>query len=72
MLRQIADQLYRLHRLKPAGLPRRPFFDLMHEKWGGLAQQVLEGDLDIFPDNEAALCESLRELYSPDTLAMAK
>ncbi len=72
ILRQIADQLYRLHQLQPPGLPQRPFFDLMHEKWGRLAQQVLEGDLDVFPDNEASLCPSLRELYSPDTLTMVK
>lgn len=72
VLRQIADRLYRLHQLTPEGLPQRPFFDLMFEKWGGLARQVLEGNLDIFPQNEAALCESLRELYSPDTLSMVK
>ncbi len=72
ILRQIADRLYRLHQLSPEGLPQRPFFDMMHEKWGRLAQQVLEGDLSIFPDNEAALCESLRELYSPDTLDMVR
>ncbi|MCP3687675.1 MAG: hypothetical protein GY784_04605, partial [Gammaproteobacteria bacterium] len=49
ILRQIADRLYRLHQLNPEGLPARPFFDMMHEKWGRLAQQVLEGDLSIFP-----------------------
>ena len=71
-LRQIADQLYRLHQLRPRGLPEKPFFDMMHEKWGRLAKQVLEGDLSVFPDGEAAMCPSLRELYSPDTLAMVK
>lgn len=69
-LRQIADQLYRLHQLRPRGLPATPFFELMFEKWGRLARQVLEGDLGVFPENEAAMCPSLRELYSPDTLAM--
>ena len=72
VLRQIADRLYRLHQLRPDGLPQRSFFDLMFEKWGGLARRVLEGNLDIFPHNEAALCHSLRQLYSPDTLAMAR
>ncbi len=72
ILRQIADRLYRLHRLRPKGLPQRPFFDMMHEKWGRLAQQVLEGDLSLFPDDEAALCQSLRDLYSSDTLTMVK
>ncbi len=71
-LRQIADRLYRLHQLSPIGLPQKPFFDMMHEKWGQLAQQVLEGDLSHFPDNEAALCPSLRDLYSPETLTMVK
>ncbi|UCH41038.1 MAG: phosphotransferase [Gammaproteobacteria bacterium] len=72
ILRQIAEQLYRLHQLRPRGLPQKPFFDMMHEKWGRLAKQVLEGDLGVFPDSEAAMCASLRELYSPDTLAMVK
>ncbi len=72
VLRRIAQQLYRLHRLQPRGLPQRPFFDLMFEKWGRLAQRVLEGDLGVFPENEAAMCAELRELYSPATLAMVK
>ncbi len=71
-LRQIANRLYRLHQLSPRGLPQKPFFDMMHEKWGQLAQQVLEGDLSLFPNNEAALCQSLRDLYSPETLTMVK
>lgn len=72
ILRQIANRLYRLHQLRPNGLPQRPFFDMMHEKWGRLAKQVLEGDLSLFPDNEAAMCQSLRDLYSPETLTMVK
>ncbi len=72
VLRQIADRLHRLHRLQPRGLPGRPFFDLLFEKWGRLARRVLEGDLGVFPDNEQAMCTELRELYSPATLAMVK
>ena len=69
ILRQIADQLYRLHQLKPAGLPQRGFFDLLHEKWGGIARRVLEQESAAFPANERALCEDLRAIYSEETRA---
>lgn len=69
-LRQIAGQLHRLHQLRPDGLPARSFFTMMFEKWGRLARTVLEGDLSVFPDQEARLCESLKELYDPQTYAM--
>ncbi len=68
-LRGIADQLYRLHQLEPPNLPRRSFFELIHEKWGPLARQVLEREIDVFPPNERALCEDLRAIYSDTTLA---
>jgi thiamine kinase-like enzyme len=68
-LRQIADQLYRLHQLRPAGLPRQGFFELLHDKWGRLARRVLEQEIASFPANEQAMCEELREIYSEQTRA---
>ena len=66
-LRQIADQLYRLHQLKPAGLPQQGFFELLHEKWGRIARRVLEDEISSFPANEQAMCEDLRAIYSDQT-----
>ena len=66
-LRQIANQLYKLHQLKPDQVPNRLFFDLLQEKWGQLARRVLEEDLHQFPAEEQELCHSLREIYSPAT-----
>jgi len=66
-LRQIANQLYRFHQLKPPSLPRQDFFELLHNKWGKIAKQVLEKEIAIFPPNERAMCEELREIYSPET-----
>jgi len=71
-LQQIANQLYRLHQLRPPGLPKQVFFEMMHSKWGRLAKQTLEGDLSAFPPNERQLCEELREIYSPETLDKVK
>jgi hypothetical protein len=67
-LRQIADQLYRFHQLRPAGLPRRPLFEMVHEKWGGLAEKVLNEHRDAFPPEEREMCEGLRGIYSQETL----
>ncbi len=67
-LRQIASQLYRLHQLMPPGLPRQSLFELLHDKWGQLAKQVLKNEIDCFPPNERTMCEALREIYSPATL----
>jgi len=66
-LRQIADQLYRLHQLKPAGLPQPGLFELLHEKWGRLAQRVLEQETSAFPPNEREMCDDLRAIYSEET-----
>ncbi|MDH3634262.1 MAG: phosphotransferase [Gammaproteobacteria bacterium] len=68
-LRQIANQLYRFHQLMPTGLPRQSFFEMLHHKWGKLAKRVLEKETGSFPANEQAMCEELREIYSPDTRA---
>jgi thiamine kinase-like enzyme len=71
-LRQIANQLYRFHQLRPSSLPTEIFFQLLHDKWGSIARQVLEQKISIFPDNERRLCKELREIYSPQTLAKVK
>jgi len=68
-LRQIAKQLYRFHQLRPSVLPEKIFFQLLHEKWGRIARQVLEQKISLFPANERQMCEQLREIYSPQTLA---
>ena len=66
-LRQIANQLYRLHRLEPDGLPAQGFFELMQDKWGRIARRVLEQQIGSFPPEEQAMCEQLREIYSERT-----
>ena len=66
-LRQIANQLYKFHQLKPKTLPQAHFFEMLHDKWGKLAKDVLLNKIDLFPANEAAMCEALQEIYSPDT-----
>jgi len=66
-LQQIANQLYLFHQLKPPNLPRQSFFEMLHRKWGKLAKRVLEDESGNFPANERAMCEELREIYSPDT-----
>ncbi len=67
-LHQIADQLYRFHQLKPTSLPKKSFFELLHDKWGRIAKRVLEDNIDSFPENERLMCEELREIYSRETL----
>ena len=70
-LRQIANELYRFHQLKP-NLPGKPFFELLHEKWGKLAKEVLENKIDLFPKEERQMCEELREIYSRETFEKVK
>ncbi len=67
-LRKIADQLYRFHHIDAPALPSEPFFELLHAHWGRLAKQVLEEEIDTFPDNEQRLGEELREIYSDETM----
>ena len=71
-LRQIADQLYRLHQVRPQGLPSQGFFELMQDKWGQLAKQVLEQRISSFPANEQVMCEQLRDIYSERTRALVR
>jgi len=67
-LRQIANQLYKFHQLRPTSLPRHSFFELLHQKWGSLAKQVLEVEFEKFPANERQMCHELRQIYSEETL----
>ena len=66
-LRGIARELHRFHSLRPSGLPREDFFERLHLKWGQLAKRVLEQEQAAFPDQERALCEPLRAIYSEET-----
>ncbi len=66
-LRGIADALYRLHQLRPEGLPEAGFFELLHHKWGVQARDVLHGNRAQFPPEERALCEELSEILSDET-----
>ncbi|MCP5075235.1 MAG: phosphotransferase [Rhodobacteraceae bacterium] len=71
-LRKIANELYRFHQLRPASLPGELFFEMLHLKWGQIARHVLEESSDVFPANEQQMCEELRQIYSPETLAKVK
>ena len=72
ILRRIANELYRFHQLTPAGLPAGSFFDMLHAQWGEMARCILVDRIDVFPANEQAMCEELREIYSPATLAKVR
>ncbi len=66
--RGIANELYRLHQLRPDGLPSRTFFELLHEQWGEMARSVLGERRDEFPSDERSLCDDLTEIYSDATI----
>lgn len=68
-LRKIADQLWRFHQLTPDWLPKQSFFELLHTQWGAMAYDVLVNQRDHFPRNEQVMCDLLREIYAPETLA---
>ncbi len=72
ILRKIANELYRFHQLSPPGLPDKMFFEMLYNQWGQIARHVLEEKVSVFPPNEQRLCEELREIYSPQTLAKVK
>lgn len=72
VLRGIADQLHRLHRLEPRGLPQDDFFTLLHRKWGPLADRVLTEQLDVFPEEERPLGVALRAITSEETHAKVR
>lgn len=64
VLRQIAQQLHRLHQTRPVDLPRQSFFGLLRARWGPLAEAVL-AQKHRFPAREHSLCDDLRELLDP-------
>ncbi len=72
ILNRIAEQLVRLHRLEPPGLPREGFFALLHHKWGGLARFVLEDCRHRFPAREQPLCDELGAIFSQETARMVQ
>ncbi len=67
--RGIADELYRLHRLEPDGLPGGTFFELLTEKWGGPARASLDEGRRTLPADEREMCDDLAEIWSADTTA---
>ncbi len=67
--RKAAAELYRLHQLEPEGLPEPTFFELLHEKWGPMARQVLGSNREAFPPDEQKMCADLEAIYSPVTLS---
>jgi len=69
--RGIADELFRLHQLTPAGLPEATFFELLHEQWGAMARSVPGARRGEFPPEERALCDELTEIYEDATIAKA-
>lgn len=72
ILAGIAGELYRFHQLRPENLPKGSFFELLHEKWGRLAREVLLNQRKNFPDHEQAMCEDLLEITRPETLEKVK
>jgi thiamine kinase-like enzyme len=71
-LRKIANELYRFHQIKLANLPQKPFFELLHNKWGPMAKHVLEEKITVFPANEQRMCAELRQIYTPATFEKVK
>ncbi len=67
--RAVANELYRFHRLQPENLPDRPFFELLTEKWAGLARSVVVENRSAFPVGEQPLCDDLETMWSPETTA---
>jgi thiamine kinase-like enzyme len=67
VLKRVAAELFRFHRLEPAGLPDRTFFELLHDKWGKLARRVLEDQRHLFPPEEQQMCDELSEIFTEET-----
>ena len=68
VLRKIADELFRLHQREPDNLPKKTFFELLHDKWGALARSVLKDGRSSFPPHEQQMCDDLVEIYSERTI----
>lgn len=67
ILQGIATELFAFHNLEPEALPERPFFELLHDKWGSLARSVLEGQRHEFPPDEQVMCDELLDILSDMT-----
>ncbi len=72
VLKGIARELYRFHRLEPDSLPHGTFFELLDEKWGPLARTVLEDHRHVFPPDEQAMCGELLDILSDTTASMVQ
>eukprot|EP01090_Pellita_catalonica_P021746 TRINITY_DN8220_c0_g1_i1.p2 TRINITY_DN8220_c0_g1~~TRINITY_DN8220_c0_g1_i1.p2 ORF type:complete len:353 (+),score=71.93 TRINITY_DN8220_c0_g1_i1:1539-2597(+) len=71
-LKGIANELYRFHNLKPTCLPKKSYFELLHEKWGAQAREILNSPKGTFPEREEQHCAGLLELCTPETLRKVK
>jgi choline kinase len=67
VLKGIAGELYRFHRLEPDVIPEQSFFELLHAKWGRLGRSVLEEQRHVFPPDEQMMCEELLKILSDET-----
>jgi thiamine kinase-like enzyme len=67
--RGVADQLYRVHQLEPAGLPSATYFELIREQWGPMARAVLTERRHELPDDEQAMCDELLEICRDSTFS---
>jgi thiamine kinase-like enzyme len=67
VLKGIAGELYRFHRLEPDIIPEQSFFELLHDKWGRLGRSVLNEQRHLFPSDEQMMCEELLEILSDET-----
>jgi len=67
--RGVANELHRLHQLRPDNVPNETFFELLIKQWGALARTVLTEEAHAFPEDEQQLCRELEIISSPDIAA---
>jgi thiamine kinase-like enzyme len=67
--RGVANELHKFHQLKPDGLPKETFFELLHDQWSVLAQSSLAEGRASLPPDEQAMCDELEQIYSAETRA---
>lgn len=72
VVKGIAGQLHRFHRLPTDILPDRSFFELLHEKWGRLGREVLIDQRHMFPDDEQSMCDDLLAMLGDETATMVR
>ncbi|MCP4228119.1 MAG: hypothetical protein GY773_32625, partial [Actinomycetia bacterium] len=66
--RQIATELHRFHQLEPENLPSQTFFELLHQKWGALARDVLGPRRTVFLADAQAPGVDMPALYGEETM----